>query len=123
MTKPVILIVEDEGIVALDLKNKIGLMGFTSIEAISGEEAMKKVKDDRPDLILMDIRLKGDLDGIEVAARIQKRQSIPLIYISALIDEKTKSRASQTNPFAYIEKPFADEILQNAIFGALSGKI
>lgn len=119
MSKPVILIVEDEGIVALDLKIRIGRMGFTPIEALSGKEALKIVQKSEIDLVLMDIRLKGELDGIEVASLIQKQKPIPLIYISALVDEETKKRANETQPLAYIEKPFSDDVLHAAIQNAL----
>lgn len=120
MPKPVILIVEDEGIVALDLKIRIGRMGFTPIQALTGKDALKIAEDTDIDLILLDIRLRGDLDGIEIATRIQDTNPTPIIYLSALIDKSTKERANKTNPAAYIEKPFSDEILHNAIYNALN---
>lgn len=95
-------------------------MGFTPIQALTGKDALKIAEDTDIDLILLDIRLRGDLDGIEIATRIQDTNPTPIIYLSALIDKSTKERANKTNPAAYIEKPFSDEILHNAIYNALN---
>jgi CheY-like chemotaxis protein len=115
MTDKVIMIVEDEGIVALDLKQRIQRMGYHPIVALSGREAIRLTRQLHPELVLLDIRLNGDLDGIEVAAKIRDEFSIPIIYISALLDEATKQRAELTQPLEYIEKPFTDEDIQAAI--------
>ncbi len=92
-----ILIVEDEGIVAEDLKQKLTLQGHTVVGTVaSGEEAITIAEQTHPDLLLMDIRLAGRLDGIETAGRIQDRWQVPVIYLTAHSDEATLQRAETT---------------------------
>ncbi len=111
-----ILIVEDESIVALDIMDKLERLGYNVLAIVSsGEEAVEKVAKIQPDLILMDIVLKGKIDGIEAARRIQESFNIPIIYLTAHSDEQTLKRAKITRPFGYIIKPFTDKDLQNAI--------
>lgn len=111
-----ILIVEDESIVALDIKDKLERLGYTVLAIVSsGEEAIEEVKKATPDLVLMDIVLKGEIDGIETARRIRDDFDTPIIYLTAHSDERTLKRAEITGHFSYIIKPFADEDLQNAI--------
>ncbi len=110
MEDTTILIVEDENIVALDLKNKLERLGYNVLKTVSsGEEAIRLADLFYPDVILMDIMLKGDLDGIETAGRICHRFDIPIIFLTAYTDEKTLQRAKAVNPYGYISKPFKDE--------------
>lgn len=120
MEKTKILIVEDEGIVALNMKLSLIQMGFeiTGI-AVSGQNALKIVEENSPHLVLMDIRLKGDMDGIETAAIIKKEYAIPVIYITAFDDESIKSRAMKTLPSAFLVKPLTTEVMKEAIDNAL----
>jgi CheY-like chemotaxis protein len=117
--KSKILIVEDEGIVALDLESRLRGMGYVVVGvADSGEEAIQEAIETRPDLVLMDIRLKGDMDGIEAAGVIRARLDIPVIYLTALVDEDTMRRANVTQPYGSIAKPFEEDELRTAIEAA-----
>jgi two-component system, response regulator PdtaR len=120
MAKSKIMIVEDEWITADDIKMSLQSLGYTvtSISS-SGEEAIQKAEKDRPDLVLMDIMLKGEMDGIEAARQIRSCYNIPIIYLTAYADEKILERASITEPFGYIVKPFVNEDLKIAIEIAL----
>jgi CheY-like chemotaxis protein/two-component sensor histidine kinase len=115
-----IMIVEDEGVVALELQQCLTQLGY-SVPAVvaSGEEAMAKAMEHEPDLILMDIRLKGPVDGIETARRIGKTQGIPVVYLTAYSDDATVERAKMTAPFGYVLKPWEEKPLQIAIDMAL----
>lgn len=102
-----ILVVEDEGIVALDLRRTLQELGFeNSAWAASGEEALQLAAKDRPDIVFMDIRLPGKLDGIATARKLQEEYGLQVIYLTAHSDDKTLSRAKRTNPLAYLRKPF-----------------
>lgn len=111
-----ILVVEDERIVSEDIKVRLKKLGYTvpSI-ARSGEEAVEKAKAIRPDLVLMDIVLEGEMDGIEAASRIRSLYDIPVVYLTAYADTKTLERAKITEPFGYILKPFDDRDLNITI--------
>ncbi len=120
MTKTQILVVEDEGIVAEDIRQSLQNMGYmVSAVASSGEEALKETAKNIPDLVLMDIVLRGELDGIETAAQIRSRYNIPVIYLTAYTDVKTLERAKLTEPFGYIVKPFDGRELRTAVEMAL----
>ena len=115
-----IMIVEDEAIVALDLQHKLKTLGYAvSGVASSGEEAVRKVPQTRPDLVLMDIKLKGDMDGIEAAQRIRDEFNIPVVYLTAYSDENTLQRAKVTEPAGYLLKPFKDREVYATIEMAL----
>lgn len=115
-----ILVVEDEGIVALDIAAKLNNLGYTPVgTAASGEEALAKVADLNPDLVLMDIRIQGSMDGIETAARIRDRFGIPVVYVTAFGDDETVARAEATNPFGYLLKPFQEKDLRTTVYIAL----
>ncbi len=120
MANAKILIVEDEGIVALDLANRLRRMGYCVVDSVgSGERAIEQATEMRPDLVLMDIRLRGKLDGIEAAQVIRVQLDIPVIYLTALADRDTIRRAEMTHPAGYITKPFEDEELRATIGAAL----
>lgn len=119
-TKPRILIVEDERIVAKDIQNKLEGMGYKVVDILStGEEAIKRAKKLKPSLILMDIKLKGDVDGIRAAEAINRENNIPVVYLTAYSDNNTLERAKLTKPFGYIIKPFEDRDLYTTIEIAL----
>ncbi|MGZ7068427.1 MAG: response regulator, partial [Methanobacterium sp.] len=115
-----ILVVEDEKIVAIDIKRRLENMNYNVPEIISsGEEAIERAFELSPDLVLMDIVLRGDIDGIKAAQVIKDKYNIPIIYLTAYSDEKTLKRAKITGPFGYIIKPFEDRELHSAIEVAL----
>ncbi len=120
MSAAKILIVEDEGLTAMELQRKLKMAGYdVPTFAFSGKEAIKKAEEIKPDLVLMDIFLKGHIDGIDAAGEIKKKLNIPIIYLTAHGDPKTKERAKSTEPFAYLLKPFDVEILRQNIDQAL----
>jgi len=120
MTKAKILIVEDDRIVAKDIENTLKNLGFSVSSIVSsGEEAINKVKKKSPDLVLMDIVLKGEMDGIEAAKQIKERFHIPVVYLTAYADKKLLERVKITEPFGYIVKPFEERELHTTIEIAL----
>ena len=120
MNQTTILIVEDESIVAADLAGKLGQIGYALAgTAASGEEAIALARERRPDLVLMDIRLPGSLDGIQAAALIRRECDLPVIYLTSYSDKATLERAKVTDPFGYILKPFDDRDIQTRIEMAL----
>ncbi|MEH2008562.1 GGDEF domain-containing response regulator [Nostoc sp.] len=113
MSKVNILIVEDEFIVAMDIRNRLENFGYTVLGLVdSGEEAIEKAADDSLDLVLMDIILKGKMDGVEAAQIIHNLFNIPVIYLTVDDNEKTLERAKVTQPFGYIIKPFKEKELK-----------
>ena len=115
-----ILVVEDEAIIAMDIKGILNKMGYFDSQIVdSGEESVRKVAAERPDLVLMDIKLKGEMDGIEAAKLILKQYNVPVVYITAYGDEATLKRVNGTNRFGYITKPFEEADLRSTIQEAL----
>jgi DNA-binding response OmpR family regulator len=115
-----ILIVEDEGLIALDLQKELERAGFTVVMvADNGAEALLNVERLRPTLVLMDIRLRGDQDGIETADLIRRRFHIPVMFVTAYADRETIFRARITGPFDYIVKPFHGVDFRNRIETAI----
>jgi PAS domain S-box-containing protein len=115
-----ILIVEDEGLTAMGLQRKLKFWGYEAPTfAFSKKEAVKKAKELKPDLILMDIVLKGEGDGIDAVREIKNILDIPIIYLTAYSDEKTRKRADITEPFDYILKPYKENELHDSIERAL----
>lgn len=111
-----ILIVEDEVIISENIKNTLIKKNYEIIGTpVSGEEAIELVKKFHPDLILMDIMLKGDMDGIKVAEAIAAEFDIPIIYLTAFADDATLKRARITEPYGYILKPFEERELYSNI--------
>ncbi len=120
MTKPSILIVEDDRIVAEDIKNRLKKFGFgVSGIVSSGEDALKKIEIKHPDIVLMDILLRGEMNGIEAASQIQSLFNTPVVYVTAYADQDVLDRAKVTEPFGYIVKPFEDRELKTTIEMAL----
>jgi CheY-like chemotaxis protein len=115
-----ILLVEDESLIAKDLERRLQRMGYLVIVlAVTGLDAIHQTLEHQPDVVLMDIRLQGQMDGIEAAAFIRTHLNIPVVYMSAYVDEETLARASATRPAGYLRKPFTERQLRLAIEGAL----
>ena len=111
-----VLVVEDESLVAKDIANMVRGLGYSVAAVVStGEEAIAIAGKMRPDIVLMDIVLKGRIDGIEAAQRIWETMSLPVVYLTAYADEATLQRAKVTEPFGYILKPFDERELQTTI--------
>ena len=111
-----ILVVEDERIIAQDLKVRLQRLGYqvTGV-ASSGEEAVREAESGQPDLILMDLALKGDMDGVEAARIIQERRKVPVIYVTAYTTDARLQQERVAKPYGYILKPFQELELQTAI--------
>ena len=115
-----ILIVEDESIVGIDLKQTLIKLNYQILDVVrTGEDAIKKAVEIKPDVILMDIMLGGKITGIEAVQRIKQHIDIPVIYLTAYADEKTIQSAKLTDPFGYILKPFDERSLHSSIEMAL----
>ena len=98
-----ILVVEDEKIVALELTERLKGMGYEVVDSVStGKDAIEKAAALNPNLVLMDIKLKGEMDGIQAATEIRKRFRIPIVYLTAHTDEATLQRAKASEPFGYL---------------------
>jgi len=120
MTKARILVVEDEVIVAKILQSSLESLGYdVPVVVPSGEEAIEEAERTRPDLVLMDIILAGDMDGVEAAEQIRERFNIPVVYLTAHADDDTLQRAKITEPFGYLIKPFEERDLRTSIEIAL----
>ena len=116
MSKRSIIIVEDENIVAKDIQNAVKKLGH-SVSGIcsSADDAITMTEKYLPDLVIMDVKLKGSATGIEAASEIRSRFDIPVIFLTAFADQKTFEKAKVTEPYAYISKPFREEELHSAI--------
>ena len=118
---PKLVLVEDERIVARDIETTLESLGYSILANVSsGEEAIDQVPKLKPDLLLMDIRLCGEIDGIDAVAEIHKSFDCPVIYLSAYSDDQTMLRARSTSPFGYLVKPFKSPELRCAIEIALN---
>ena len=115
-----ILVVEDEALVARDVQNRLISQGYGIAGwATSGEDAIAEAEKSSPDLVLMDIRLKGKVDGIEAAEQIREKNDIPVVFVTALADDDTLDRAKVADPFGFILKPFSERDLHSTIELAL----
>jgi diguanylate cyclase (GGDEF)-like protein/PAS domain S-box-containing protein len=120
MTQVRILVVEDESIVAADIQERLEALGYEVPATVGwGEKAVELAGTLRPDLVLMDIQLKGRMDGVEAADQIRHRFGIPVVYLTANADHPTVERAKVTEPFGYVIKPFEERELQTTIEVAL----
>ncbi len=116
MAKTNVLVVEDESIVSKDIQHSLNKLGYHVVgSASTGEKAIELALELSPDVILMDIMLKGQLSGIEAAQQIRAQKSIPVIYLTAYADEATLSKAKVTQPYGYILKPFKEIDIHTAI--------
>lgn len=111
-----ILVVEDEILIANDISQALRSFGYEVMDiVVSGKAAIEFVKHHKPDLILMDIMLEGEMNGIEAALEINENNRIPIIYLTAFSDVKTLRKASESNPYGYILKPFEERELLSII--------
>ena len=116
MSKINVLVVEDESIVAKDIQQSLKKLGYNVLGICStGEDAVKSAQDLSPNIVLMDIMLKGEMNGIEAAALIRKSNNIPVIFLTAYADESTLDKAKVSEPFGYIIKPFKEIDLHTSI--------
>lgn len=116
MSKINILVVEDESIVSKDIQHSLNKLGYNVVGAAStGEKALELARSERPDIVLMDIMLKGQMNGIETAEIIRSEMSIPVVFLTAYADESTLSKAKITEPYGYIIKPFKEIDLHTSI--------
>lgn len=123
MSNAKILIVEDESIVAKDIQNRLKRLGYNVPNFVSsGEEAVNKAAETCPDIVLMDINLKGKIDGVEAAKKIHSHFNIPVIYLTAFADNATLERAKETEPSGYLIKPFRERELYTTIEITLSNR-
>lgn len=115
-----VLLVEDESIVAMDMERRLRGLGYAVVgRVLTGQDAIEKAEQEVPDVVLMDIHLKGEMDGIEAAEHIQRTRQIPIIYITAYSDQATLERAKETEPYGYILKPFQEREIHSVIEMAL----
>lgn len=119
MTKPKILISEDEVIIAEDLAACLEELGYQTCGIDSGENILEMIRTMQPDLVLLDVNLKGEADGIEIGSRIREEFDIPFIYLTAYADKATLDRAKKTEPDGFLAKPFDEKNLRSAIELAL----
>jgi len=120
MTKPRIFVVEDDAIIRQDIEETLEQLGFTVAgRALSGLEALLEIERTTPDLVLMDIKLAGRLDGIATAAALRKRCDAAVVYVTSHSDPATVARAGETSPDGYVVKPFTERELKEAIEAAL----
>jgi len=113
---PAIFIVEDEAIVASDIKETLISLGYTVAgTAKSGELALEKIQQNQPDLVLMDIHLAGEMDGVDTAGKIHALYGIPVIYLTAYADKVLLERAKVTEPYGYVVKPYDERELHSVI--------
>jgi len=111
-----IMVVEDEGVVSIDIQNMLRKAGYNiAAVAYRGEEAVKKAELSNPDLVLMDIGLKGEIDGIEAAKRIRDSLQIPVVFLTGFADQVTVAKAQEVNPSGFIIKPINEEELQKTL--------
>jgi two-component system, response regulator PdtaR len=120
MEKAKILIVEDEAVIALELEASVKALGYDVVDvADNGDDAIRLVEQHKPNLILMDIRIKGDKDGIDTAAIIKELYDIPIIFSTAHMDEDRLKRAKITLPYGFILKPIQERDIRITIEMAL----
>jgi AmiR/NasT family two-component response regulator len=115
-----ILVVEDDAIVAMTIEDSLHEMGYSVVgQATNSDDAIRITEDKKPDLILMDIRIQGDRDGIETAIEINRSHNIPIIYLTAYSDDETIRRATKTQPYGFLTKPFRQKEMYSTIEIAL----
>ena len=115
-----VMVVEDESIISLDIRNSLKKLGYgIAGAAASGDVALMKIANSQPDLILMDIHLKGEMTGIQVSKQVKSNFQIPVIYLTANADSATFRGAKETSPYGYLLKPFEEKELGMAIEIAL----
>lgn len=120
MSKINVLVIEDESIVSKDIQYSLKKLGYSIAgAAATGKKAVELAGETKPDIILMDIMLKGEMNGIEASAQIKEKYNIPIIFLTAYADENTLAKAKVTEPYAYIIKPFKEIDINTSIEMAL----
>lgn len=117
-----VLVVEDERIIALDLRSKLTRLGYRVLgTAHTGRDAVRLASELKPDIVLMDIILDGDMDGVEAARRILEHRLVPVVFVSACNDTSTKERAARLGCEGFVSKPVDSRELASSIAKALAG--
>ncbi|MBC5774121.1 LytTR family transcriptional regulator DNA-binding domain-containing protein [Pontibacter sp. KCTC 32443] len=119
MTKPKILISEDEVIIAEDIAACLEDLGYETCAIDTGEDTLDMIRETKPDLVLLDINLRGGSDGVDIGSQIKKEFNIPFIYLTAYADKSTIDRAKKTEPDGFLVKPFDEKSLRSTIEIAL----
>jgi len=120
MKREKILLVEDEGVVALDIEQRLERLGYSVVGvADSGRVALELARSQRPDLVLMDIRIRGELDGVDLARELSTRYELPVVFLTGNADEATLRRALEAEPYGYVLKPFELRTLEATLETAL----
>jgi len=115
-------IVEDEGMIAMLLRELLIREGFDVVCTVkTGKEAVECVRERNPEIMLMDINLNDDMDGIEAATRIREFSDIPIIFLSAYTDSSTKERAEKVRPYAFLQKPINKQMLTSTLMNGITG--
>ena len=115
-------IVEDEGMIAMLLSEMLKREGFDVVCTVkTGREAVECVRENAPEVMLMDINLNDDMDGIEAATQIRTYSDIPIIFLSAYTDSRTKERAEGVRPFAFLPKPINKQMLLSTLAQGITG--
>ncbi len=123
MGKPKIMIVEDDKIISMEMKQRLTNMGYEVVAVVtSGADAIETATNKSPDLVLMDIKLEGYMDGIQAADKIHYLLDIPILYLTAYSDDLTYQRAKETDPSGFLAKPFDEKVLQAEIEYALENR-
>lgn len=121
MKKPIVLIVTSEAIIGLDLKRTLQNFGYAIFSTESyGQNAVKKIENETLDLVLMDMVLKGEMDGIETANKIRSKSDIPIVYLTTHVDDRFLEWAKTTEPFGFVGLPFREDELHSVIETTLS---
>jgi signal transduction histidine kinase len=116
MIKTKVMVVEDERIVALNLQRRLAKLGYEISSVVtSGSQALRHIEQDRPDIVLMDVNIEGDIDGIETASRIPEEYNLPVVYLTAYSEEVTLQRARTTQPYGFLLKPISERELHATI--------
>lgn len=120
MSKTRILVIEDESIVAKDIQNTLIKLGYdVPVTASNAESAFMRLDEVNPDLVFLDVKLKGDIDGIQIAEKIRDHYEIPVIFLTSFVDKETLDRAKVTEPYGYLVKPFNEPDLRSTVEMAL----
>jgi CheY-like chemotaxis protein len=118
--KPTILVVEDEAVVGMELEEGLTQLGYSVPEVVTrGDQVLAAFERVKPDLVLMDIRIAGGIDGIEAATRIRRVSEVPLVFLTAYNDEATLNRAREARPNGFLAKPFGDKELADVVASLL----
>ena len=116
MGKGKIAVVEDEGIVAMDISKCLASLGYEVVFiSDSGEKALKELNRTKADLILMDVELKGNMDGLETALIVNEKYNIPVVFLTAFEDDETLAKISELSSNGFLVKPFEDEQLKSKV--------